>query len=100
MPSSAYPTNIAGAIVKAFIVLAPGHVPSDALQRELLGHARARLGAAVAPREIDFVDDLPRTHTRSGKTMRRPLKNPPKNPAGVALSATQTRHFSESEDLL
>ena len=31
-----------------------------------------RLGAAVAPREIEFVDDLP--HTRSGKIMRRVLK--------------------------
>ena len=91
------PDPVAGAIVKAFIVPAPGHVPSDALQRELLGHARARLGAAVAPREIEFVADLP--HTHSGKTMRRPLRNPPKNPAGVALSATPTSHFSEFEDL-
>jgi len=91
------PDPIAGAIVKAFIVLAPGHVPSNDLQRELLGHARARLGAAVAPREIEFVADLP--HTHSGKIVRRPLRSPPKTSAGVALSATPTRHFSESEDL-
>lgn len=31
--------------------------------------------------------------------LRRPLRNPPKNFAGVALSATPTRHFSETEDL-
>ncbi len=37
-----------------------------------MGHARKRLGAAVAPKEIDFVDALP--HTRSGKIMRRLLK--------------------------
>jgi acetyl-CoA synthetase len=37
-----------------------------------MGHARKRLGAAVAPKEIDFVDSLP--HTRSGKIMRRLLK--------------------------
>ena len=66
------PDATAGAIVKAFVVLANGHEPTDELQRELLGHARARLGAAVAPREIEFVADLP--HTRSGKIMRRVLK--------------------------
>ena len=42
------------------------------LRLELLGHARKRLGAAVAPKEIEFVDTLP--HTRSGKIMRRLLK--------------------------
>ena len=39
---------------------------------ELLGHARKRLGAAVAPKEIAFLATLPRT--RSGKIMRRLLK--------------------------
>ncbi|MBT9522086.1 MAG: hypothetical protein IV101_14485, partial [Dechloromonas sp.] len=39
---------------------------------ELMGHARRRLGAAVAPKEIAFVPALP--HTRSGKIMRRLLK--------------------------
>ena len=53
------PDPTAGAIVKAFVVLATGREPTDALRRELLGHARTRLGAAVAPREIEFVDDLP-----------------------------------------
>jgi acetyl-CoA synthetase len=66
------PDPTAGAIVKAFVVLARGHQPNEQLQRELVGHARARLGAAVAPREIEFVDNLP--HTRSGKIMRRVLK--------------------------
>ena len=37
-----------------------------------MAHARKRLGAAVAPKEIEFVDALP--HTRSGKIMRRLLK--------------------------
>ena len=40
--------------------------------RELLGFARKRLGAAVAPKEIDFVANVPKT--RSGKIMRRLLK--------------------------
>ncbi|MGZ5104271.1 MAG: AMP-binding enzyme [Usitatibacter sp.] len=39
---------------------------------ELLGHARKRLGAAVAPKEIAFAERLPKT--RSGKIMRRLLK--------------------------
>ena len=44
----------------------------DDLRRDLMGHARKHLGAAVAPKEIDFVEALP--HTRSGKIMRRLLK--------------------------
>ena len=39
---------------------------------KLLGHARKRLGAAVAPKEIAFMAQLPRT--RSGKIMRGLLK--------------------------
>ena len=66
------PDATAGTIVKAFVVLAHDQEPTEELRRELLGHARSRLGAAVAPREIEFVDALP--HTRSGKIMRRLLK--------------------------
>ena len=66
------PDPMAGEIVKAFVALKPGFAPSEALRRELLGHARKRLGAAVAPKEIDFTPTLPRT--RSGKIMRRLLK--------------------------
>jgi acetyl-CoA synthetase len=58
--------------VKAFVSLKAGHEPSEALRRELLGFARKRLGAAVAPKEIDFLPGLPKT--RSGKIMRRLLK--------------------------
>jgi acetyl-CoA synthetase len=49
-----------GEIVKAFVALKPGFEPSEALRRELLGHARKRLGAAVAPKEIEFRANLPR----------------------------------------
>ncbi|PND59549.1 acetate--CoA ligase [Mycobacterium sp. ENV421] len=61
-----------GELVKAFVTLKTGYAESDELRRDLMGHARKRLGAAVAPKEIDFVDALP--HTRSGKIMRRLLK--------------------------
>lgn len=59
-------------IVKAFVALKPGYEANDALKRELFAHARSRLGAVVAPKEIEFRDKLPRT--RSGKIMRRLLK--------------------------
>lgn len=61
-----------GELVKAFVTLKTGYVGDEDLRRDLMGHARKRLGAAVAPKEIDFVDALP--HTRSGKIMRRLLK--------------------------
>ena len=66
------PDPVAMEVVKAFVALKPGYEAGETLRRELLGHARKRLGAAVAPREIDFLDELPRT--RSGKIMRRLLK--------------------------
>jgi acetyl-CoA synthetase len=66
------PDSTAGEIVKAFCALRPGFEPSEALRKEIMGHARKRLGPAVAPREIDFKPGLPRT--RSGKIMRRLLK--------------------------
>jgi acetyl-CoA synthetase len=66
------PDPVAGEIVKAFVALRHGYEPSEELRLDLLGFARKRLGAAVAPREIDVVDSLPKT--RSGKIMRRLLK--------------------------
>jgi acetyl-CoA synthetase len=66
------PDSLLGESVKAFVALRPGIAESDALKRELLAHARKRLGPAVAPREIAFTPALP--HTRSGKIMRRLLK--------------------------
>ncbi len=66
------PDELIGQIVKAFVSLKPGHLPDEATRRSLLAHARSRLGPAVAPKEIDFLDSLPRT--RSGKIMRRLLK--------------------------
>ena len=50
----------------------PAPTPGHELERELLGFARVRLGAVVAPKEIEFVDHVPKT--RSGKIMRRLLK--------------------------
>jgi acetyl-CoA synthetase len=66
------PDEVAGEVVKAFVALKPGWEPSEALRKDLIGHARKRLGAAVAPRAVDFRRNLPKT--RSGKIMRRLLK--------------------------
>jgi acetyl-CoA synthetase len=66
------PDPVAGELVKAFVVLRPGHEPSDELRLELIGFGRAHLGAAIAPKELDFRADLPKT--RSGKIMRRLLR--------------------------
>jgi acetyl-CoA synthetase len=54
------------------VSLKAGYEPSEDLRRELLAHARKRLGAVVAPKEIDFLANLPKN--RAGKIMRRLLK--------------------------
>lgn len=66
------PDPVAGQIVQAVIELKPGQVADDELRRSIMAHGRRLLGAAIAPRGIDFVASLPRT--RSGKIMRRLLR--------------------------
>ncbi len=66
------PDPTVGQLVKAFVSVKPGHPTSDALAKDILAHARKRLGAVVAPKELAFLPTLPRT--RSGKLMRRLLK--------------------------
>ena len=66
------PDEIAGEIVKAFVALKPGMEANEAQRKSLMALARKRLGPAVAPREIVFRNNLPKT--RSGKIMRRLLK--------------------------
>ena len=66
------PHPTAGEVVKAFVELSSGFEADPDLRRELKGFARKRLGPTVAPRQIEIVDEIPRT--RSGKIMRRLLK--------------------------
>ncbi len=66
------PDETAGELVKAYVALKPGFEPTEDLKLDLLGHARKRLGPAVAPKDIVFRRNLPKT--RSGKIMRRLLK--------------------------
>lgn len=66
------PDEMIGQLVKAFVSLKAGYEPTEELRRELIGFGRKRMGAAVAPKEIEFTQNLPKT--RSGKIMRRLLK--------------------------
>ena len=67
------PDERRGQVPKAFVVLKPGREPSDELADELRTHVRNRLAPHEMPREIAFIDDLPRTTT--GKIMRRALRD-------------------------
>lgn len=66
------PDERRGEAVRAFVVLRPGVEGSDDLVQQLRAHVRSQLAAHEVPRDIVFVDDLPRTAT--GKIMRRMLR--------------------------
>lgn len=66
------PDPVIGELVKAFVVLKSGFTANEELQMDIIGYARKKLGAAVAPKEIAFTDGLPKT--KSGKILRRLLK--------------------------
>jgi acetyl-CoA synthetase len=59
----AAPDERRGNVVKAFIVLAAGHEPSDELAEDIKGFVRKRLSAYAYPRQIEFTEDLPKTLT-------------------------------------
>ena len=61
-----------GALVKAYVVLAPGHAGDAALVEQLQQHVRGRLAPYEYPKEIEFIDALPMTTT--GKVQRRVLR--------------------------
>jgi acetyl-CoA synthetase len=66
------PDPLRGEIIKAFVKLAPGVKPSESLKEGLQKFIKKHLAGHAYPREIEFVDTLPKT--RSGKIMRRLLK--------------------------
>lgn len=61
-----------GTIIKAYVVLREGHQPGDALTGELQEHVKAEIAPYKYPREIEFLDELPRTET--GKVQRFKLR--------------------------
>jgi acetyl-CoA synthetase/medium-chain acyl-CoA synthetase len=66
------PDTVRTNIVKAFIVLAPDYDPSDELIRELQDHVKEVTAPYKYPREVQFLDDLPKTI--SGKIRRTELR--------------------------
>jgi acetyl-CoA synthetase len=68
----ASPDERRGTVVKAFVVLAAGHEPSDELGREIGHFVRDRHSAYAYPRKVEFVDELPKTLT--GKIRRIELR--------------------------
>ena len=61
-----------GQIIKAFVVLKKGEKPTNKLKDDLSQFVKRNLAGHAYPREIEFIDKLPKT--RSGKIMRRILK--------------------------
>ncbi|OWO90170.1 AMP-dependent synthetase [Rhizobium esperanzae] len=66
------PDAVRTEIVKAYIVLSPGHPPSEALAAEIREWVKMRLSMHEYPREVEFVESLPLTTT--GKVIRRLLR--------------------------
>lgn len=67
------PDPVRTEIVKAFVVLADGHEPSERLAREISNWVKHRLSMHEYPREVAFIDALPMT--TSGKVIRRQLRD-------------------------
>jgi len=69
------PDPVRTELVKAFLVLKPGHLPSAELAREIQDFVKMRLAAHEYPRLVEFIDALPMTTT--GKIIRRKLRERP-----------------------
>ena len=67
------PDELRGAVIKAFVLLSPGHTPSEALRDSIREHVKKHLAPYQQPREIEFVSELPMTTT--GKVQRRVLRD-------------------------
>ncbi|MBG6185735.1 acetate--CoA ligase [Flavobacterium sp. CAN_S2] len=66
------PEPTIGELVKAFVVLKTGKESNETTKMDIMAFARKEMGPAVAPKEIEFVENIPKT--RSGKILRRLLK--------------------------
>jgi acetyl-CoA synthetase/medium-chain acyl-CoA synthetase len=80
----AHPDPARGNVVKAFVVLAPGYLPGAALTRELQDHVKRVTAPYKYPREIAYLDELPKTI--SGKIRRGELRALDRTDAGEARS--------------
>jgi acetyl-CoA synthetase len=66
------PDETRGAVIKAFVLLAPGHAGTESLKEEIREHVKRHLAPYQQPREIEFVPELPMTTT--GKVQRKVLR--------------------------
>jgi acyl-coenzyme A synthetase/AMP-(fatty) acid ligase len=66
------PDEERGQVVRAVVVLRPGHEPGDPLAQELQEHVKARTAPYKYPRVVQFADALPKT--ASGKIQRAKLR--------------------------
>jgi acetyl-CoA synthetase len=80
----ASPDERRGYVVKAFVVLAEGHEPSDELAADIQGFVRQHLSAYAYPRRVEFVEDLPKTLT--GKIRRIELRETERERSAQAAS--------------
>jgi acetyl-CoA synthetase len=67
------PDETRGTVVKAFVLLAPGHAPAESLKDSIREHVKQQLAPYQQPREIEFVSELPMTTT--GKVQRKVLRD-------------------------
>ncbi len=66
------PDPVMGQKTKAFVVLKAGNAPSDDLKKALIEHCKGKIAVYKLPREIEFIDAMPRTAV--GKLLRRMLR--------------------------
>jgi acetyl-CoA synthetase len=92
----AKPDDLKGSAIVAFVTLAGGCMPTDALKEELRQHVAKEIGALARPDDIRFADALPKT--RSGKIMRRLLREIATS-GSVAGDVTTLEDFSVLEKL-
>lgn len=84
-----YPHELKGEGIAAFIILASGQVPNEALKAAIIQQVAQRIGAIAKPDQVHFVETLPKT--RSGKIMRRLLRD-------IAAGREVTGDISTLED--
>ncbi|KGP71663.1 AMP-binding protein [Pontibacillus yanchengensis] len=88
------PHQVKGETPIAFVVLKPHISQTDALKEEILKHSISVLGKALAPSNIYFVEDLPKT--RNAKVMRRAIRTAYLNEDSGDLSALENPQIVES----
>jgi 2-aminobenzoate-CoA ligase len=66
------PDPVIGQRTKAFVVLKAGVAPSEDLKKQLVEHCKGKIAVYKLPREIEFIDAMPRTAV--GKLLRRVLR--------------------------